>query len=146
MAVGARDERTWTDLCRALGKGYWASQLQDQSEWEDIRAELRAIFLTRTRQEWWQFFQDKGSAVAPVLTLDEVSHDPQVLQRQMLLELELPNGGKTVHYGIAMKLQGTPGKVRSLPPGESQHTTAVLKRLGYDDARIQELRASGAVH
>ena len=146
IAVGARDERTWTDLCQALGKGYWASQLQDQSEWEDIRAELRAIFLTRTRQEWWRFFQDKGTAVAPVLTLDEVSHDPQVRQRQMLLELELPNGGKTVHYGIAMKLQGTPGKVRSLPPGESQHTTAVLKRLGYDDARIQELRASGAVH
>ena len=145
LAVGARDERTWTNLCQALGKGDWATLLHDQSRWEELSAELRAILLERTREEWWQFFQDKGTAVAPVLGLDEVPHDPQVMQRQMLPELELPDNSKTVHYGIAMKLHGTPGQVRSLPPAESQHTTAVLKRLGYDEARIQELRASGAV-
>ncbi len=145
MAVGSRDERTWSNLCHALGKDSRAAQLHDESRWDEIAAELQGVFSQRTQQEWWRFFQDKDTAVAPVLRLDEVPNDPQVRQRQMLLDLDLPNGGKTVHYGIAMKLHDTPGQVRSLPPKESQHTDEVLAGLGYSKAKIQELRASGAV-
>lgn len=145
LAVGARDHHTWSNLCRALGKDAWVSRLTDQSSWAGTLAELRDILKGRTRDEWWEFFQHKATAVAPVLTLDEVGDDPQVKQRQMLVELDLPNGGTTVHGGIAMKLRGTPGRIRTLPPTENQHTDEVLKELGYDEAGIQSLRAADAV-
>ena len=44
-----------------------------------------------------------------------------------------------------MKLHGTPGGIRTLPPTENQHTDEVLKELGYDEAGIQSLRAADAV-
>ncbi|MSQ22137.1 MAG: CoA transferase [Dehalococcoidia bacterium] len=145
MAVGARDERTWSNLCMALGKEGRAAQLHDESQWEQIAMELQSIFSQRTQRQWWQFFQDKDTVVAPVLSLDKVPNDPQVRQRQMLLDLDLPDGGKTQHYGIVTKLLDTPGQVRSLPPTESQHTNEILKHLSYSEAGIQELRTIGAV-
>src|SRR5690606_39072396 len=85
FAVGARDQRSWASLCAALGKPEWVDRLTDQGSWPETLAELQDIFKQRTRDEWWTFFKDKATPVAPVLSLDEVADDPQVRERQMLL-------------------------------------------------------------
>jgi formyl-CoA transferase len=43
------------------------------------------------------------------------------------------------------KLSDTPGGTRWLGPDLGEHTQSVLSALGYDDDRIQELRAKGVV-
>ncbi len=145
VAVGARDQRTWANFCRAIGREQWASRLTDEAGWDAMRAELQQVFKGRTRDQWWQFFQDKDTAVAPVLHLDEVPADRQVQQREMLVELDVPDGGKALHAGIAMKLRGTPGQIRTLAPAENQHTDEILRSLGYDASGIRQLHAAGAV-
>jgi len=47
--------------------------------------------------------------------------------------------------GIVPKLSATPGATRWIGPKVGEHTDEVLRALGYDDARLQSLRASGAV-
>ena len=47
--------------------------------------------------------------------------------------------------GIVPKLSATPGGTRWIGPKLGEHTDAVLRDLGYDDARIQSLRAKGVL-
>lgn len=47
--------------------------------------------------------------------------------------------------GIVPKLSATPGGTRWIGPRLGEHTDEVLRALGYDDARLQSLRASGIV-
>jgi formyl-CoA transferase len=47
--------------------------------------------------------------------------------------------------GIAIKLSGTPGEVRSLAPYPGENTDEVLKSLGYSEADLESLRKSKAI-
>jgi len=83
--------------------------------------------------------------VGKVYTLDEAFCDPQVLHRQMVIEVEHPTLGKVKQVGIAPKLSDTPGKVRSLSPLLGEHTEEILLRLGYAQEEIESLRQEGVV-
>ena len=50
-----------------------------------MRAQLQAIFLQRTRDDWLAYLADKNVCIGPVNTAAEVFADPQVQHRQMLL-------------------------------------------------------------
>jgi len=80
-----------------------------------------------------------------VHTPDEVFSDPQVLHRQMVIEMEHPSLGKVKQIGIAPKLSSTPGKLRTLSPLLGQHTDEVLGELGYSQKEIENLRREGVI-
>ena len=55
-------------------------------------------------------------------------------------------GADITAFGIAPKLSETPGKVWRGAPSMGQDTEAVLKTfLGYDDAKIAELREKNLI-
>jgi formyl-CoA transferase len=47
--------------------------------------------------------------------------------------------------GIVPKLSDTPGETRWIGPRLGEHTDDVLASLGYDAARIADLRARGVI-
>ena len=104
------------------------------------REELRELFLTRDRDEWYDFLVAADVCAGPVYTVPEVFDDPQVRHRQMALDLDHPEAGTVTQAGIAIKLSETPGGVRSFAPHIGQHTGEVLNALGYSDADIARLR------
>jgi len=117
----------------------------DNKKSEEISSYLKELFLTKTRDEWFEFLSQKDVPVGKVYSLNEVFADPQVLHRKMVLELDHPNGRKVKQVGIAIKLSDTPGKVRSLPPSTGEHTDEILGSLGYSEQRIAELHQEGVV-
>jgi crotonobetainyl-CoA:carnitine CoA-transferase CaiB-like acyl-CoA transferase len=104
------------------------------------RAELQKLFLTKTREEWFDFLAKADVCVGKVYDVPEVFADPQVRHRQMAVELEHPVAGKVTQAGVAVKLSDTPGSIRSFAPSLGQHTEEVLRDLGYSNAKIAELR------
>ena len=149
VSIGCVEPWFWENLCRALGKEEYISYCispehflhkPEGEKWEEIFSYLKQVFLTRTRDEWFDFFADKDVPVGKVYTFDEVFNDPQVLHRQMVLEIDHPTLGKVKHPGIAIKLSETPGKVRSLAPIFGEHTSEILRELGYTKSQIEELR------
>jgi crotonobetainyl-CoA:carnitine CoA-transferase CaiB-like acyl-CoA transferase len=107
---------------------------------EHARAELQKIFLTKTREEWFDILTKADVCVGKVYDVPEVFQDPQVKHRQMAIESDHPVAGKVTQAGIAVKLSDTPGSVRSFAPSLGQHTNDVLHGIGYSDAKIAELR------
>jgi crotonobetainyl-CoA:carnitine CoA-transferase CaiB-like acyl-CoA transferase len=154
VSIGCLEPWFWENLCRALGKEEYISYCispehffhkPEGEKWEEISSFLKQVFLTRTRDEWFDFLVDKDVPVGKVYTFDEVFNDPQVLHRQMVLEIEHPTLGKVKHPGIAVKLSETPGKVRSLAPIFGEHTEEILRELSYSKSQIEELRQSDII-
>jgi len=71
-----------------------------------------------------------------------------VKAREMVVNVPHPLAGPDGAALIAspLKLSGTPVEYRYHPPLLGQHTDEVLRQvLGYDDAKISELRDAGAI-
>ncbi len=154
VSIGCVEPWFWENLCRALGKEEYIPYCispehflhkPEGEKWEEISSYFKQIFLTKTRDEWFDFFVEKDVPVGKVYTFDEVFNDPQVLHRQMVQEVEHPTLGKVKQPGIAIKLSETPGKVRSLAPIFGEHTEEILRELGYTKPQIGELRKSNII-
>jgi crotonobetainyl-CoA:carnitine CoA-transferase CaiB-like acyl-CoA transferase len=155
ITIGCGEPWFWTNLCRALDKEEYIpyhSVLPDHhlykpegSKWEEISLWLKQIFLTRTADEWFEFLTKKDVPVGKVYTFDEVFRDPQVLHRQMVVEIDHPSLGKVKQVGIAIKLSETPGRVRSFSPRFGEHTEEILLELGYTLDDITKLKEEAAI-
>ena len=155
ITIGCLEPHFWENLCRFLGKEEYISyhfapehtfQKPEDEKWDEIRSFLRQVFLTRTRDEWFDLLIRNDVPAGKVHTPDEVFTDPQVLHRQMVIEVEDPILGKVKQVGVAPKLSSTPGKVRSLSPLPGEHTNEILRELGYEWEEIQDLREEGAIY
>jgi len=154
VSLGCVEPWFWENLCRALGKEeyipYHVSpehflHKPEGEKWEEISSSLKQVFLTKTRDEWFEFLTQKDVPVGKVYTLDEVFRDPQVLHRQMVVEIEHPTLGKVKQAGIAIKLSETPGKIRRLSPLFGEHTEEILMGLGYTQTQISELHQAKVI-
>ena len=145
ISVGCIEPWFWAALCRALGREDLIPIQFDDDRAEYIKSELRDIFVTRDRDEWWETLSAIDNiAVARVSSLDEVAADPQNLHRNMIIEAGDVSGQTVRQVGIGPKLSDTPGKVRFTGATTGQHTNEVLSELGYSAEDIAALRDSGA--
>ncbi len=141
ITLGCFEPKFWENLCRSLGKeDFIPKQFAGGQEREAIRDCFQRIFLTKTRDEWFDFLKSKDICIAPVYQLGEVFSDPQIAHRKMMLELDHPTEGKVKQVGLPIKLSDTPGGVRSFGPFLGEHTAEILKELGYNSKKMADLR------
>ena len=146
ICVGCFEPWFWANLCRALGReDFIPHQHADGQKREEIFAFLRQAFLTRTRDEWFDYLMAKEVCVGKVYSLDETAADPHLRSRQMVLDASHPLVGHMTQVGILGKLSDTPGQIRSPAPTLGQHTGEGLSQLGYSAVKLAELRQAGVI-
>ena len=146
VSIGCLEPWFYENLCRALGReDFIPHQGAIGEKKEEIFSAFREIFRTKTRDEWFDYLSQWDICVGKVYTLDELSTDPQLIHRNMILELDHPKFGKVKQPGISVKLSQTPGSIRSFGPALGQHTDEVMLDLGYSKERIEELMKEGAI-
>ena len=99
----------------------------------------------KTNKEWEAILDKEGVANGPILYIDEVFKDPQVLHQKMLMEIDHPTAGKIKSLGFPVKLSRTPAELRNSPPLLGQHTEEVLKELGYRPQEIETMHGEGVI-
>ncbi len=82
---------------------------------------------------------------APVLALDEVHRDPQVVASGSLVELDHPVLGPIRQPTPAARFGGTVSPLGHPAPEAGAHGRQVLRELGYDDDEIDRLARDGVV-
>jgi len=146
VSTGLIEPYFWERFCHALGREDLIPHQRAKGEkLQEVHSAIKETFLTKTRDEWFQIMKDADTCVSPVLELDEVVNDPQLLSRDMFPEFDHPREGKVRQLGMPIKLSETPAKFRSFAPLIGQHTEEVLQGLGYTKHQIEEMRKSGAI-
>lgn len=104
---------------------------------------LEPMMMRKTRAAWLDSLEASGVPCGPINDLADVFRDPQVIAREMKLELPHPTAGKINVVGSALKLSGTPVEYRTPPPLLGEHTESVLRDLaGVSVADLVSLRSS----
>ncbi len=147
LVIGVASEGIWRRFCQAIGRTEWAddSRFEKNSNRVENRSVLIGLltemFLSRSTDEWLKLLNSAEVPCAPVQTVDQVFKAPQVLHREMLVQLEHPTAGTVRMAGIPVKFSATPASVRLPPPLLGQHNEEVLESwLGMNDKEISELK------
>jgi crotonobetainyl-CoA:carnitine CoA-transferase CaiB-like acyl-CoA transferase len=148
LSVGCSEPWLWGNLCKALGRSdlelYYrhAGHLEraPTAEEREVREQLQAIFRQRTSQEWVELLADKNVCIGPVNTPQEVFDDPHVRHRQMVVDVDNAGAKGVRQVGVGVKLSETPGRIRHVGPRIGQHTSEVMRTLGYTHAEIEALQ------
>ena len=113
---------------------------------EELDEILREWVAQRTAEEVIAAMTDASILCAKVATVEDVFHDPQLRHRGQIVDVPHSILGSFPMQGITPKLTDSPGSIRRGPPLLGEHTDEALREwLGYDSARVAELRAAGAV-
>jgi crotonobetainyl-CoA:carnitine CoA-transferase CaiB-like acyl-CoA transferase len=122
----------------------------NQNERYSHRAEIDEIITAWTKTKTTQQIQDTlKTADVPCTRLpgfDEVCVDPQLLSRNMIIEVDQPISGKVKTPGSPFKLSKTPGKIDYHAPFLGEHNQDVYSSLlGYSEEEINQLDNEGII-
>ncbi|MEL6666850.1 MAG: CoA transferase [Pseudomonadota bacterium] len=103
------------------------------------------VLKSQSSQFWIEKLNAAGVPAGPVLSVPEVFEDPQILHRNMVMDVEHGDQGTVKMLGFPMKFSHEPCTVRQPAPTLGQHGREVLKASGYSDAEIGELYQAGVL-
>ena len=145
----ASEQAFWKNFCTALGRTElferWpGSRYADHARGNmELRRELRDIFTTRTAAEWIDFGVEANVPIGPVNTPQTIADDPQFQDRFRWIPKERLGADE---LPTPLKFVGEELPVPTMAPTPGQHTDEVLHGvLGWDDARIAEVRSAGGL-
>jgi alpha-methylacyl-CoA racemase len=140
VAVGALEPPFYADLVAGLGVEVPGEQY-DRTTWEAQRSVFAEAFLSRPRDEWAAHFEGTDACVAPVLSLREAPHHPQLLARGTFAA----DGHGHPVPRTGPRLSATPLLEPGPEPVPGADTRAHLLAHGFSEAEVEALITSGAV-
>jgi len=150
IVIFCNKDKFWRDLVETLG----APELAEDARFRTFADRfankdallplLQARFATRTTAEWLARLRGRVPC-APVNDVRQALADPQVLARDMIVEVEHPDFGTLREVRSPVR---TEGEIRhpARAPRLGEHTDQILREvLSYSDGTIARLRHAGVI-
>ena len=149
--IGVTSDKQWPRFCEVFGL---EDLLEDErlttnndrvaaQDW--LLPELRAMVSGLTLAEAVARCEAAQLPFSPVARPEDLFDDPQLNEGGSLLATTFPNGLKTKMPKLPLSLGGRDLGLRLEPPQVGEHTTAVLRSIGYSAEDIDRLEARGVV-
>jgi crotonobetainyl-CoA:carnitine CoA-transferase CaiB-like acyl-CoA transferase len=142
----------WVRLCKALGwddlahDPRFASWMKRNDNAAVLMPLLEERFRSEPRDHWLTLLAEHDVPAAAVQTLTEfMANDPAVKHHNLVREYDHPELGRLRMLGQPLVFSDTPVRDPGRPPTLGEHTDAILRELGYDDAAVAELRTKGVL-
>ncbi len=111
----------------------------------EIDGAIQAWCETKDIDEALAILKAADVPVGKIYSVRDMMSDPQFLARQMFEQHAFADGTPVKMPAITPKLSETPGQTRWLGPALGEHTSEVLRALGYDDAQVAQLKNDGVI-
>jgi len=146
IVIDCNVQNIFAELCDAIGASDMAvdpkfcsreNRLENKDELYDI---LEKVFLTKTGEEWLELL-DKRIPIGPINTIDKALSDPQILSRNMVVEIDYGKGRRLKIVGNPIKMAEIDQEVFRAPPRLGEHAEQILGEiLQYPPEEIEQLR------
>lgn len=151
VILAVANDNLWQKMCEVLewqdlkDDSRFAKNIDRVTNREALIDILSKRIATIESKELFSKLDAVGVPCGPIHTIEQVLNHPQVLARDMILEIEHPTVNGLKVPGFPVKFSDTPSSLRHHPPLLGEHTDNVLSELGYTEREINELREQGTI-
>ena len=149
--TGAILNSHWARFCDLMGRpeladapGY-ATNNERVEKREEIDGLMAALCAQHASSELVTKLQSLGLAATLVNDYADLAEADHVVERDMLISVQLSDGSTQPITGPAAKFSRTPTSIRRPAPSLGQHSREVLAEVGIGDERFEQLRLDGIV-
>ncbi|MFC1958381.1 CaiB/BaiF CoA transferase family protein, partial [Chloroflexota bacterium] len=150
MVGGVRNQ--WPLFCAIIGRldlmddEKYATGFLRTRYYNELEPILTESMKTKTTEQWIKELSEVGIPCGQINTIDQVASHPQVLAREMIVEVPHPRLGKVKIVNTPIKLSRTPARVEQASPDLGQDTQHLLAELlDMSEGEIENLRKSGVI-
>jgi crotonobetainyl-CoA:carnitine CoA-transferase CaiB-like acyl-CoA transferase len=135
LVVAVGNDGQFRRFVAALGRPELADDPRFQSNRQRVEHReqliplLQAPMLERDKADWLQRLEEAGVPAGPINSVAEVFAEPQILAREMRVNVPHPLNPDLQLVGNPIKLSRTPVAYTSAPPILGQHTESLLAAL-----------------
>lgn len=152
IAIAVTNEKFWENLCNALNMKELCNDPRFKTNPDRVKNRdeliplLEKKFYEKTRDEWLNILEKADIPCAPVYELDEVFRDPHVLSSGIINIVNHSTLGQIKQLSYPALFNGKRPMIRLPPPTLGEHTSLILKNLGYNEDQISKLKNNRIVH
>ena len=149
--IGVSGEGQWREFCEAIARLDWlerpefrlnADRVRNRSE---INATVQALFSTQPVSHWVELLNRSSIPCGPVYTVPEMFEDEQVRHLGVAAPVVRPDGSTIRVISQPVTLERTPATLQSSAPRIGEHSSEILREVGYSDEEIGQLEAEGVI-
>jgi len=147
LSVGSLEPKFWAQFCTAIER---KDLIEPGIDWalanqREIKAQLREVICEKTLAEWTEIFAQFDACVEPVLTTQEALDHPHTQARNMVVDVPRADGSTQQQVGTPIKLSNYTPEYKNVGTALGAHTDDILKKIGYSETEISELKAGSVV-
>ncbi len=149
VVAGVKDNN-WQFFCGKIGLDALAvderyfENANRTKHYDVLEPMLFEAFRKRTVAEWLEELGDEF-LVGPLNTIADTARDPQVLARDMIVELPTWTGASLKVANTPVKLSRTPGGATRGAAKPGEHSVDVLAQAGFTEAEVAALIERGVL-
>lgn len=137
------EPRYWARFCEAIGRPEFIERQFDAASHPAMRAELDALFATRSRADWLAVFERADTQAMPILSPAEALRDANAEARGMHVTLPVDGAGMVEQIGTPFRIAGIAPAAHTPAGLPGADRDAILGDLGFDAGAIARLDAAG---
>jgi crotonobetainyl-CoA:carnitine CoA-transferase CaiB-like acyl-CoA transferase len=144
-------DKNWADFFRIVERPdliedpRFCSHAARSANYEVLYTMLSDFVAERPSAFWLKKLTEHNIPVAPVQDLDDLFHDEHLNAVNFFTEVDHPDSGKILATRQSVTFSATPARLGEPAGRRGAHSIEVLKRLGYEDEKIERLIADGSV-
>jgi CoA:oxalate CoA-transferase len=118
-------------------------RLENRKELERI---INDALLTKERKEWLEVLNEGNVPAAEINNVAQAFTDPQIISRNMIVEMQHPLGGNIKTMGNPFKMSGIEKEIFNPPPFLGEHNEEIIcGLLGYSKADLEQFKKENVI-